>query len=262
MKTWKVQKLFGDVIYDLRSRGLLPVVILLLVAMVAVPVLISRGGSDSSTPSLQTAAAVPSTPENETAVVSYSPSGVRDYRRRLDDLSPKNPFRRQFDEAAASASKLSVDNSAALATDSSGSGSADSATTKGGDTTSGGGTGSSGGTDGDKKKRKTSYTYSVTVMAGDVETTLTPFGHIAPMTPLPSQTTSVLVFYGLNGDNKRALFLVSNKVDGLTGPGTCVPAPDDCSLLSLAPGQSEDLHYSKDGHTYRVVVAEIKRTAK
>jgi hypothetical protein len=257
MSFWKVQKFFGDVVYDLRSRGLLPVVILLLVAMVAVPMLISRGGSDSSAPSLQAAAAVPDTPETETAVVSYSP-GIRNYRQRLDDLSPKNPFRQQFNQAAADASKLTVTNTAAPATGSS-SGTADTATT--GDTTS---TGSTGG--GTKKKHKksskTTYTYNVTVLAGDVESTLTPFRNITSMSPLPSQTTSVLVYYALSGDHKRALFLLSNKVDGLSGPGTCVPAPDDCSLLSLAAGQSEDLHYSKDGHTYRVVVSEIKRIAK
>ena len=50
MKPWKIQKFFEDVVYDLRNRGLLPVVILLVVALVAVPVLISRGGSDSVRP--------------------------------------------------------------------------------------------------------------------------------------------------------------------------------------------------------------------
>jgi hypothetical protein len=41
-----------------------------------------------------------------------------------------------------------------------------------------------------------------------------------------------------------------------------VPAPDDCALLSLGAGQSEDLQYAGDGKTYRVVVAEIKRFTK
>ncbi len=52
VKRWKVQKFFGDLVYDLRSRNLLPVVIMLVVAIVAVPFLISsgsdRGDSDSS----------------------------------------------------------------------------------------------------------------------------------------------------------------------------------------------------------------------
>ena len=44
MKPWKVQKFFGDVVYDLRNKGLLPVVGVLLIAMVAVPLLIYRDG--------------------------------------------------------------------------------------------------------------------------------------------------------------------------------------------------------------------------
>ncbi len=42
MKPWKAQKFFGDVVYDLRSRNLLPVVVMLVVAIVAVPVLVSK----------------------------------------------------------------------------------------------------------------------------------------------------------------------------------------------------------------------------
>jgi hypothetical protein len=262
MKPWKVQKFFEDVVYDLRSRGLLPVVILLVVAMVAVPVLITRGSSDTPEPSLQpTAGVAESAPEAQTAVVSYNP-GIRDYKRRLNQLSSKDPFRQQFAQPAADASKLTTTNNAVPAP-SSGSGSGTASTgSAGSDTTVSGGDSTGGGKKRKKPGSKTTYSYSVNVMAGDVNTTLTPFKDVASLTPLPSQTSPVVVYYGLSQDNKQALFLVSNKVDTLSGPGTCVPAPDDCSLLSLAPGQSEDLHYAQDGKTYRVVVAEIKRTAK
>jgi hypothetical protein len=98
-------------------------------------------------------------------------------------------------------------------------------------------------------------------MAGEVDLTLTPFKNVASLTPLPSQTSPVVLYWGLSTDFSSALFLVSNKVDALSGPGACVPAPDDCSLLTLAAGQSEDLHYVQDGKTYRVAVSEIKRVA-
>ena len=48
MKLWKVQKFAGDVVYDLRSTNLLLPAVALLVALVAVPVLITRSGSDGS----------------------------------------------------------------------------------------------------------------------------------------------------------------------------------------------------------------------
>jgi hypothetical protein len=254
MKTWKVQKFFGDVVYDLRSRGLLPVVILLLVAMVAVPLLISRG-SGASTASLQPASATAQTPpEAEQAVVAYHP-GIRDYKQRLDDLSPKDPFRQQFARSAAAASALK---STVTTPTSSGSGSSGTTT----DTVTG--TGTSGGSSTGKKKKSKSVTvtYQTTVLAGDASAQLTPFNDIQSMTPLPSQTAPAVIYFGLSPDYKRALFLVSNRVARLDGPGTCVPAPDDCALLYLGPGQSEDVLYTGDGKTYRIVVAEIKRFTK
>lgn len=251
MKSWRIQKFFGDVVYDLRNRGLLPVVILLIVAMVAVPLLISRGSSGSG-PTLQPTANTKPAPEAQTAVLAYNPSGIRNYKSRLNDLSSKDPFRMQFIHSAATASQL---NSTVTPTETGGGGSTKSSNSS---TTVNGGSGSN------KKKHSNSVTvtYQTNVLAGDVDSQLTPFPDIKEMTTLPSPDKPVLVYFGLSSDHGHALFLVSNKVDQLTGPGACVPAPDDCALLSLSPGQSEDLHYGLDGKTYRVVVAEIKRFTK
>jgi hypothetical protein len=257
LKTWKIQKFFGDIVYDLRSRGLLPIAILLVVAMVVVPMLISRGSSSSPSTAQQAAATSQSAPETEHAVVSYSPPGIRNYKQRLNDLSSKDPFRQQFAHSAATASALT-------STVSTGGGATSSSTTSSSTIT--GTTGGSTGTGGNKKKKKhkgtatpAPATYQVNVLAGDVNTTLTPFNNVASMTPLPSQATPVVVYWGLSTDYSQALFLVSNKVGTVTGPGTCVPAPDDCALLSLKAGESEDLPYSLDGKTYRIVIAQINR---
>jgi hypothetical protein len=261
MKLWKVQKFFGDIVYDLRSRGLLPVVILLVVAMVAVPVVISRGGSEAPAPALQpTADAGAAAAETENAVVSYSP-GIRAYKKRLSGLSPQNPFRQEFTKSAAAASQL---NSTVGTTTPTSTGTSGTASTTGSSTVvSPGSTGGSGGSHKKKKKKssKTIYTYTLDVYAGEAGTALTPFADVQPLTPLPSQTSPVVAFYGLSADHQQALFLVSNKVDGVTGSGLCLPAPDDCPLLALAGGQSQDLHYTKDGKTYRVS-AVIKRVAR
>jgi hypothetical protein len=255
MKTWRIQKFFGDIVYDLRSRGLLPVVILLVVAMVAVPVLISRG-SKSSSASLQPAAAsVKPSPEAETAVVAYHPGGLRNYKQRLNDLSAKDPFHRQFAHSAATAGAL---NSTVTTSTSTGTGTSTPATTNGAPVINTGGSGGGG----HKKKKKSNATYQVNLLVGDVDTTLTPFNNVQSMAPLPSQSSPAVLFYGLTSDHRSALFLVSNKVGSVTGPGQCVPAPDDCALLTIPQGQSEDLQYAPDGKTYRVVVAEIKRFTK
>jgi hypothetical protein len=265
MKLWKVQKVFGDVVYDLRSRGLLPVVILLVVAMVAVPVLISRGSKGSSNASLQASSVTNPTPETENAVVSYSP-GIREYKRRLNDLSAKDPFRQQFAPSAASAAAASQLSSTAAVSSGSGSvaGASTGTSSSTPDTTTLTGGGSSGGSSGGsgKKKHKATVTYQANLLAGAADATLTPFNDVATMTPLPSQTAPVVLYYGLTSDNNQALFLVSNKVASLAGPGTCVPSPEDCALLTLGPGRSEDLVYAGDGKTYRIVVAAIKTIKK
>jgi hypothetical protein len=254
MKAWKVQKFFGDIAYDLRSRGLLPVVGLLLVAMIAVPILISRGSTSKSTASLvPTANTAQTAPENQRAVVSYSP-GIRNYKKRLNDLSAKNPFRDQFSHTSATAASA-LNSTVTIPTGSTSGTSSTASTTIPS-------TGGSGGSGGHKKKKKQSgpVTYQVNVLAGDVTTTLTPFNNVSSMTALPSQTSPVVIYFGLSSDASSALFLVSNKVATVAGPGTCVPSPDDCALLSLHPGESEDLLYTQDGKTYRIVVAQINRS--
>jgi hypothetical protein len=257
MKPWKLQKFFGDVVYDLRNRGLLPVVVLLLIAMVAIPVVISRGAS-SSGPSLQPAGATAeAVPEAQQAVVSYSP-GVRDYKKRLQGLDAKDPFQQQFAEAAAAAGQLTGTEVGATGTSattgtvspststSSGSGSAEN-------------TGSTGGTKKKKKKKKSTgtYTYQTDLAAGEASATLAPFTNVTAMTALPNDTTPVLIYFGNTADNTSSLFLVSNKVTQVAGQGVCLPNPDDCALLSLSAGQTEDLVYAGDGKTYRVQVVQI-----
>jgi hypothetical protein len=257
MKSWKLQKFFGDLVYDLRNRGLLPVVVLLLVALVAIPVVISRGGS-SSAPIADTAAlqkAVASAPEAQSAVVAYEP-GLRKYQDRLDKLSPKDPFEQQFSAAVQAATELSGTVS----------GGGDTGTTTSGGESSGTVEPTSGGdssTKKKKKKRKKSttkyYSYQTDVMVGEASGPLQSLPNVAPLTPLPSETAPVVIYLGPNAGGQYALFLVSNKVSQLSGPGICVPAPDDCALLALSPGQTEDLVYDADGKTYQIQLVRLRR---
>jgi hypothetical protein len=67
----------------------------------------------------------------------------------------------------------------------------------------------------------------------------------------------VIVYLGSALNQKRAYFSLSKSAAQLSGAGTCVPSPTDCSLLALGPGQTEDVSYSLDGKTYRVKVNKI-----
>jgi hypothetical protein len=252
MKPWKVQKFFGDIVYDLRSRGLLPVAVLLLVAMVAVPVLISRAGGGSSTEPVQaTAAAVKTPPEIERAVVAYD-AGVRNYKKRLDGSSPQDPFHQPAGSSSESASQLNSTVTAPTTVPSGSSGAGASA----------GSTGTSTSTGTTVTRRLYLYHSVADISAGEVSQPLVRHRHIKTFTPLPNQVTPVMVYLGSALDEKRAYFSLSKSANLVPGQGTCVPSPTDCSLLALAPGQSADMVYSVDGKTYRVKVnkIELKRT--
>jgi hypothetical protein len=256
MKPWKLQKFFGDVVYDLRNRGLLPVVVLLLVAIVAIPVVITRGGS-SSTPisdatALQEAAA--NAPEAQSAVVAYEP-GLRKYQDRLNRLSPKDPFRQHFSAAVETATELSGTVSSGAAT------STPTSTSDGTGTVDGsGGSGSKKKNKKKKKKAGTMYaSYQTDIMVGEASAPLQSISNVPPLTPLPSEAAPTVIYLGPNAGGTSALFLVSSQVSGLTGPGICVPASDDCGLLALSPGQTEDLVYSGDGKTYRIQLVALRR---
>jgi hypothetical protein len=265
MKLWKIQKFAGDVVYDLRTRGLLPVVVLLLVGMVVVPLLIAGGGSKSSPSANESVIeqAAELAPENQKAVVAYQP-GVRDYKERLKDLTAKDPFEQQFSQAAAAASQLST----SLATGGGDTGASTGTTT--GTTSEGGGetvtettkTGSSTDTSGGggSGKVKARYIYYTTdLLVGEMGVTPQRRDGVKALTPLPSETVPVAIYLGATLDGKQALFLISDQVTQVSGTGQCLPGGGDCSMLVLRPNQSEDLLYGVDGKNYRIKVIRNRR---
>jgi hypothetical protein len=261
MRLWKIQKFGGDILYDLRSRNLLPIAIALVAAILLVPILISRmGGSEEAAPAPTAESGAEAAPEAQAAVLAYKP-GVRDYKRRLDELSAKDPFVQQFAAPAASA----LD-----AVDTGGGGdSGGSLPDLGGTVPDDGGstgTGDSGGGGGKKKKgkgkTKTRYFYyEADVTAGEAGGTATPFVDIQQFTYLPSETVPVLVFLGITDDGSQAIFMVNKDVSGVGGSGVCFPSAESCQLLGLASGAGADLVYAPDGKTYHVQVERIKRVS-
>jgi hypothetical protein len=251
MKFWKIERFFNDVVYDLRERGLLPVAIGLVVAMVAVPLIISRGGgSDAPAPSPSTNVEQASelAPETQSAVLTHNP-GIRNYKDRLADLPAKDPFTQQFQQSAQTASEVTESPTG----------------TTGGSADAGGGAApvevpDSGGSTTTTGTRTIRYFYSeADVLIGDAAAPLQRRNKLAGFTPLPSEQTPVAIFIGASLDAKVAYFILSSEVSQVTGDGTCAPSPTDCSLLALQRGQAENMLYDIDGKTYRLKVLKIKR---
>lgn len=254
MKAWKVQKFFGDLIYDMRSRGLLPFAALLVVAMFVVPYYLASQGSDEGPPVVQSAeSAAELAPENQAAVVAYEP-GVRNYKQRLSDQQEKDPFIQQF-QVTPEATDALESSSAAESVAGSGSG-------------GGGGGGIEEIDEGNEevvvgnggKPETLYYSYETDVAVGELGTPLVSRKRIDYFDYLPSQDAPVLSYMGTLNGGKQAVFLVSEDVVAQTGGGSCFPTPDACQLLALGPKEIQDLTYGPANKVFRIEVERIKLT--
>lgn len=264
MKPWKVQKLFEDLVWDLRSRNLLLPAIALVIGIVAVPVLLARSSS-SDVPAVSGAGVAVSSasasPEGQSAVVAYDP-GVRNFKQRLRGLASKDPFRQQFPavtEAAGSAS-------GSASTSSGSTSSSTSVPSTGGgvvDTGSSGGGSDGGSHRGGKRKTVTrNVTYQTSVLVGESGGVMNMINGVAQFAFLPAADRPVLVYLGTSEGGSQAIFMVSREVTSVGGTGTCFPAADQCQLLGLNAGAAAELIYGPDGKTYSVQVTRIKRVAR
>jgi hypothetical protein len=253
VKLWKVQKFAGDVVYDLRQRNLLLPVVGLLVALVAVPILIARGGSEGSAgPFGFGTASSQSSPETENAVVAYRP-GVRNFKKRLSHLGAKDPFTQQYVTPPAPDSASSTTSTDDLAQILNGSSTAGSTGVGGGSTGSGGST-----KPGKVTHHITYFWWESDVQVGQAGTQLATMNNVKPFQFLPSQDKPVLTYIG-TVSGTQAVFLVSKDVTSIGGQGTCFPSVDACQLLGLNAGKGADLIYGPDSKTYHVQVLRVRR---
>ena len=289
----KPPRLVNDLYRDLRDRRLLPLAAVLLIAIPALPLLLGSGGGDpaATMPPAETGIATEEIPTLP-AVLTSTP-GLRDYRKRLDALSSKNPFAQQFDgsteetqaasvtqvqgvggtgsgpvaappvgggAAAPAAEPSSTPTSATVSGTTTSSDTSQAGTVSGGDTTStddgGGGTSGQGSSSPGGRRW---FTYRIDVTTG-------PAGgakersNVKRLTVLPSQSNPVALFVGASEGGKKASFLVSTDVSGSRGQGDCVPRPSDCRLLVLEPGQERKFDYAPDGEpdTYVIKLDTIR----
>ena len=247
----------SNMIKELRERKLWPIAIGLIVALVAVPILLSKKAPTNlvTQPSgglpYSTGSALPSiTVKTKLADSKLAGNG-------------RNPFTPQH---AATTATTATTSTPAVTT----SGSSTSGTTgsTGGSTASSGAGSSTGG--------GSSTGISVTTSPGATTTPTTPTSPTTPAKPappapsgltakqsyqvslaitisngglntidplerlsvVPSVQKPLLVEVGVLQGGKRVLFAVQPGA-ALGGPGTCTPGPIDCEVLSLAPGQTE-----------------------
>lgn len=268
MKTWKVQRFLGDIVWDMRQRNLLPIVALLVVAMVVLPVLVGGGSEDGSNVPVAPLAGVQDSPETAPAVLAYD-SGVRDYHRRLRELTASDPFKQQFRNGGAEASALAdasiptptptaaASSPGTTGTDSTATGGSTGSSGSTGTDTSGTGTTDGGSGGGTVKEAPRYVSYRTNAKAGNTVGALESFVDVPRLSFLPGSDKPVVLYLGVADKGKAALFLISSEVSSSSGQGTCVSG-DPCSILRLLPGQTQTFEYA-DGATYAVHLLSIKR---
>jgi hypothetical protein len=74
---------------------------------------------------------------------------------------------------------------------------------------------------------------------------------------LPNQSAPVLIFMGTADNGGNAVFLVDSTLKA-TGEGRCVPGPENCAYVHVGPG-AEHVFTTEEGDAYRLRVDEIRR---
>jgi hypothetical protein len=272
----QMPKVLTDLYQDLRDRHLLPLVVVLIVAIPAVPLLLSGSGSQPA-PSAGAAAVPPAEGTGaQLTVVSDNP-GLRDYKRRLSHLQEKNPFKESFTAPQVGGANLGTTTTSTTSTPTS---TTTSTSASGGDLPSSPpasgqtvpyapapGTPSSnpgnGGGHGPSKVRVETklVSYEVDVRVG-VPGKTKPRRGVRELTMLPNEKNPVAVFMGISGDGKRAMFLVTSEVTATFGDVRCGFGDSSCQLVELTPGAPVTFTYGADDKRYQITVLKIHRVVR
>jgi len=284
LKNLKAPQPLVDLYWDLRDRHLLPIVGLVLVAIVAVPFLLG-GSNEKSGPSVSPISSAPS-PEpvaggssSRLTVVQAEP-GLRDYRKRLRDDSPTNPFKQRF--TAPASNGAGGEGSGSSSTPTTATSTVTTTTTGGGGSGQGGGEGGSGSTSptpssppvpGQPGGAPTpapgelvyyaealdvQITHTATKKGGGKETTgPTVRKRVLPYSGLPSDKVPVVVYMGPNPKTKLPMLLVSDAVASIFGEAKCLSGNETCQLLEVEPGMPETFSYGPNLDRYKLNILKI-----
>jgi hypothetical protein len=258
-------ELLSDLYRDLRDRRLLPVIVVLVTAIAVVPMALSKSPKAAAPAADQPAAVVQTKSSLPAAQVVVSAPGLRDYKRRLDGDSATDPFLPRIQGSGGGQSGPSTSITAATGglgqTSSSGSGAPEGNTAaQQAQSGSSGGTPTQPSTTSAPTTQSKFFFYRVKARAGQVGQDLKVHDSVGSLTNLPSDNVPALAFLGVTTNSdfhpKTAVFLVSSAVSSVDGEGTCTFAGTYCQLLSLKPGEHEDLVWT-NGLVYRVELVKF-----
>jgi len=271
----KVPQVLSDLYWDLRDRYLLPAVVVLVVAIAAVP-LVLGGSSDpdwqdelAEVGITEEASTSGASPTATGELVAKATPGLRDYRRRLRDLKESDPFVQQFSGGGESAGSTSV----GAEVTSTGSGSTPMPEGSVPEVTEEGSSLPTEPTSDSPQLAWFSYAIDVRVVslgvaggaAGRASTSaaadknrVTVRHNLPELTVLPSSETPAAIYMGVTKDGKKALLMISDQVQGIFGDGTCVLGSAACQLLAIEPGLPVTIVYGPAERTFRIELLKLR----
>ena len=273
-------QILSDLYRDLRDRRMLAPAIALLVAILAVPLLLSSSAPEQVAP-LAPAATVEGAAATDPAVL-VEQAGIRDYRKRLSALKSKNPFDQQFTLPPPGAAVVEeVDGG--LAVSASTGETADAVERLGAATASGSSpvaapvpdttsddsdAASSGGVPASEPTEAVEATPpppEIRFYAGRVDVSMGLLGEAKEYTDvrylsfLPNEQAPVVAYLGLLEGGDEAIFSISSAVTMGEGEGSCAPKkPAPCQFLTLKVGEDRYMIYGTEGATYRLKLLDTE----
>jgi hypothetical protein len=238
-----------DIWHDLREKRLWPVAVALVLAVVAVPFVLAKGGESKQTDAPASAAGAPST-AFQSAVVKLTreqeerPTSLGEFDPR-DPFEPKGGYR---SEDAAGTTDLS-----GLAEG----GKVEPTEAGGSSANSGGGGGTTGSTPA-RRRPALRTVVDITFQAGERERDI---DRLRTNTMLPNEDDPVLIFLGVRGHGTRAVFLVDSTLTVGDGEGNCRPSRSQCGELELEAGERQEFT-GANGTTYAVTIDQIRRVRR
>lgn len=249
-----------DLLHDLREKRMAPVAIVLLVALVAVPLVLTKpgdGDGKAEEPAAdQATAAEAGSGQGLVQTVEEGPSaGDSD----LSVFHPKDPFKsavRARRPGPRDGVAQLVSPSVGSSSPGIGSGSAPAPSGGGGANVSPPSTTPSPGV---VRRVTKAYTYVVDLRFGPTGDERLRRG-VRRLGILPSDRDPLVVFLGVSSDARRAVFMVDSRASQ-SGEGTCRPSLKTCTFLYLRAEQDHDEQFVSDatGREYHMTLLDIRR---
>ena len=267
-----------DIWTDLREKRLWPVAVALVLGLLAVPVLLSGGSGEEPAPG---ALAQPSQQQGGPVVEAADQDAPSS---DLGAFDPKDPFKPGVKPPSAGSGTGTVTGPAGPAgasgasgtSEPSAGGSLSAAAGGGGDAPAGvagagpspsGATGSAPAATKPARPRTRHFSYVVDLAFGRTGRERRRRG-VKRMTILPDDRHPLLVFLGVTGDRKQAVFLADSSASQ-SGEGRCRPDVKSCTFIYLSTSEEHDEHFIADaeGREYglrllRIRAVEVDRKAR